>query len=212
MMQAILTKLKITAKRLLGKCVYAYVYLKNSILELRNTPNAAIPPSRKKHKNSLFNFIVLFVERWRFFTIALFGFIAVYYGLGAAVSSKINNALDAPLAINASSPRYTAAALLHVLKTQVDDSPWTPALPALIHAPDQENLPNFNQGHKYSVRYFVKRMARFYGDKNLKEAGELLDYPADIWLFSQTGEDRLSPGSAKQYRKALAKISDFSAS
>ena len=87
MMQAILTKLKITAKRLLGKCVYAYVYLKNSILELRSTPNAAIPPSRKKHKNSLFNFIVLFVERWRFFTIALFGFIAVYYGLGAAVSS-----------------------------------------------------------------------------------------------------------------------------
>ena len=55
MMQAILTKLKITAKRLLGKCVYAYVYLKNSILELRRTPNAAIPPSRKKHKNSLFN-------------------------------------------------------------------------------------------------------------------------------------------------------------
>lgn len=42
----------------------------------------------QKHKNSLFNFIVLFVERWRFFTIALFGFIAVYYGLGAAVSSK----------------------------------------------------------------------------------------------------------------------------
>ena len=140
MMQAILTKLKITAKRLLGKCVYAYVYLKNSILELRNTPNAAIPPSRKKHKNSLFNFIVLFVERWRFFTIALFGFIAVYYGLGAAVSSKINNALDAPLAINASSPRYTAAALLHVLKTQVDDSPWTPALPAVFPAAVLDNL------------------------------------------------------------------------
>lgn len=53
---------------------------------------------------------------------------------GAAVSSKINNALDAPLAINASSPRYTAAALLHVLKTQVDDSPWTPALPAVFPA------------------------------------------------------------------------------
>lgn len=212
MMQAILTKLKITAKRLLGKCVYAYVYLKNSILELRNTPNAAIPPSRKKHKNSLFNFIVLFVERWRFFTIALFGFIAVYYGLGAAVSSKINNALDAPLAINASSPRYTAAALLHVLKTQVDDSPWTPALPAVFPAAVLDNLPNFQLGAKDSVRYFVKRMARFYGDKNLKEAGELLDYPADIWLFSQTGEDRLAPGSAKQYRKALAKISDFAAS
>ena len=188
-MQAILTKLKITAKRLLGKCVYAYVYLKNSILELRRTSNAAIPPSRKKHKNSLFNFIVLFVERWRFFTIALFGFIAVYYGLGAAVSSKINNALDAPLAINASSPRYTAAALLHVLKTQVDDSPWTPALPAVFPAAVLDNLPNFQLGAKDSVRYFVKRMARFYGDKNLKEAGELLDYPADIWLFSQTGED-----------------------
>lgn len=82
MMQAILTKLKITAKRLLGKCVYAYVYLKNSILELRRTPNASIPPSRKKHKNSLFNFIVLFVERWQFLYYRPVWFHCVYYGLG----------------------------------------------------------------------------------------------------------------------------------
>ena len=94
----------------------------------------------------------------------------------------------------------------------MDDSPWTPALPAVFPAAVLDNLPNFQLGAKDSVRYFVKRMARFYGDKNLKEAGELLDYPADIWLFSQTGEDRLAPGSAKQYRKALAKISDFAAS
>lgn len=98
----------------------------------------------QKHKNSLFNFIVLFVERWRFFTIALFGFIAVYYGLGAAVSSKINNALDAPLAINASSPRYTAAALLHVLKTQVDDSPWTRHFRLYFRQPSLTTCPIFS--------------------------------------------------------------------
>ena len=161
MMQAILTKLKITAKRLLGKCVYAYVYLKNSILELRNTPNAAIPPSRKKHKYSLLNFIVLFVERWRFFTIALFGFIAVYYGLGAAVSSKINNALDAPLAINASSPRYTAAALLHVLKTQVDDSPWTPALPNELQDAILDNLHKIQLGTNDTNKSFVTTNSPF---------------------------------------------------
>ena len=87
----------------------------------------------------------------------------------------------------------------------MDDSPWTPAVfPAAV----LDNLPNFQLGAKDSVRYFVKRMARFYGDKNLKEAGELLDYPADIWLFSQTGEDRLAPGSAKQYRKAPLAIAD----
>ena len=43
MMQAILTKLKITAKRLLGKCVYAYVYLKNSILESVSYTHLTLP-------------------------------------------------------------------------------------------------------------------------------------------------------------------------
>ena len=34
-------------------------------------------------------------------------------------------------------------------------------------------------------------------------------YFADIWLFSQDKNDKLSPGSAKQYRKAIADLTEF---
>ena len=212
MTQAILTKLKITIKRLLGKCVYGYVYLKNTIRELR-TPLPG-PSKPRKHKNNFFNFIVYLTERWRVVLIGLAGFFCLYYGLGAAVSSKINNSLDEaiPIAAENVAPGHTVAALVHILKTQVDDSPWTPALPAIFPAAVLDNLPNFQIGAKDGVRYMVKRLSKYYKNKNLQEAETLLNYPADIWLFSQIGQDKLAPGSAKQYRKALAELKDFASS
>ncbi len=209
MTQTILTKLKITIKRLLGKCVYGYVYLKNTTRKLR-TPiaNQAKP---RKHKNNFFNFIVYLTEQWRTVLVGLAGFFCLYYGLGAAVSSNINNSLDETISVDAKdiAPGNTVAALIHVLKTQVDDSPWTPALPAIFPAAVLDNLPNFQIGAKDSVRYMVKRLSKYYKSPTLQEAEALLNYPADIWLFSQIGQDKLAPGSAKQYRKALAKLKDF---
>lgn len=160
-----------------------------------------------KHKNA---FTEILTERWHTFSIILAGLLIIYYGIGATVSSKINNKLDAELQINANASRYTTSALSHVIKTQVDDSPWTPALPAIFPAAILDNLPNFQIGTKNAVQYLTKRLSYFYASDTLKEAAELLSYPPDIWLFSQTEKDKLAPGSAKQYRKALAKISSFS--
>ena len=54
MKPTIFTKLKVIIKRLLGKCVYGYVYLKNTIRKQR------ISPSSKPHRRkNIFNFIVL---------------------------------------------------------------------------------------------------------------------------------------------------------
>lgn len=165
--------------------------------------------AKNKKKNGFIHFAA---ENWHSAGMVFIGIILIYYGIGAAVSSKINNNLDNGLKTTSASPRYITAALTHVLKTQLDDSPWTPALPIIFPAAVLDNLPNFQLGVKDTVKYLTKRLSAFHASNKLKEAEELLGYPADIWLFSQTKDDKLAPGSAKQYRKALTKITDFGTS
>ena len=151
------------------------------------------------------------IEQRRIFSFILVLFIGIYYGLGALISSDINKKLDnlnlEPT--SAISGKKTFFALAHILKSQVDNTAWTPALPAIFPAAVLDNLPNFQLGAKESANFFIKRLAHHYNSNTLKEIGKLLDYPADIWLFSQTKENKLTPGSAKQYRKALANLKEF---
>lgn len=181
--------------------------LSNKLKFLLNQANSYLQKMQStKHKNA---FIGILAEQWRTSGAILAIFIMIYYGIGAAVSSKINNTLDTETAVNTNSSRHITTALSHILKTQVDDSPWTPALPAIFPAAILDNLPNFQIGAKNAVQYFTKRLSVFYASNTLKEAAELLSYPPNIWLFSQTEKDKLAPGSAKQYRKALNKLSSF---
>lgn len=165
--------------------------------------------TKRKYQKKLSNLISLLVERWKLLSIILFLFVSVYYGLGALVSSKINNSLDTKLTPTASVPQYVPTSLIHILKTQIDDTAWTPALPAIFPASILDNLPNFQIGTKEAVRYLTKRLSIFHSDKSLKNAAELLNYPANIWLFSQINKDEIAPGSAKQYRKAIADITEY---
>ena len=194
------TKLKISSRRLLGRLVYMYVYTSKKIKNTFQTSSQH--SSSKKHQK----FFIFNNRRWRIMTIILALVFGVYYGLGAAISSKINNQLHIETKINTRKGQNTLSALAYVIKTQVDDQAWTPALPLIFPAAVLDNLPNFQLGVKESANFFIKKLAKRYKDANLKEAGELLDYSPDIWLFSQNKEDKLSPGSAKQYRKALALI------
>lgn len=199
MMPGFLTKLKVTTKRWLGSGVYSFVYTKNKLQKRLKKVKKTEPTSRRP------NAIMLTIKRWRVLFLIIILIFGVYYGLGAAVSSNINNRLNADITARRNQPT-TINALSHVLKTQVDEQPWTPALPVIFPAAVLDNMPNFQIGAKESANFFLKKFAKRYQNETLKEAGELLDYPSDIWLFSQTKDDKMAPGSAKQYRKALAKI------
>lgn len=201
-----LTKVKIITKRLLGRYIYIWTYLKKRAKNIFLTPPAKKDKKPLQHKNTFINLITLAAERWQAFLLIITLFLSIYYGLGAAVSSTINKTLNTEIKKNSTTSNTMLEALAYVLKTQIDDSQWTPALPAVFPAAVLDNLPNFQLGVKDSTAFFIKRFARYWHNKNLKEAGSLLDYPADIWLFSQTKDDKLAPGSAKQYRKALGKI------
>lgn len=196
--------LKEIIKPYLNKCAELPAYCRKQAQKFAAA--AKDKNTRKKYQKKLTGFIALIAERWRLVTLISAGFITIYYGLGAAVSSQIYNPIDTEIKPHTVTGKYLPPSVAYVLKTQVDDSAWVPALPAIFPAAVLDNLPNFQLGVKDSTRFLTKRLAVMYNDDKLKQAGELLDYPADIWLFSQTGEDKLAPGSAKQYRKAMAKI------
>ena len=200
MIKNFFTKIKLFTKRLIGKVVYLSVYLKNNLRSLFNQ-------IKKKKLKSL---ISLLSKQWKTSFSIFLGMLFLYYGIGAYVSSHINNILDTELKAASLNQRYATASIIHALKSQIDDSPWTPSLPLIFPASILDNVPNFQLGSKNATKYIIKRMASLYLDTPLKEASQLLDYPSNIWLFSQTKDDKLSPGSAKQYRKALTYISDFS--
>lgn len=207
MLNPFFRKLTTNASPILKKGKNWYGAVKKMVITQLSELKKVTTPN-KKGKSSLSELISLICERWKFFTLALSGFLILYYGLGAAVSSKIDNALNHEILIKKNA-RYSTAALIHVLKKQIDDTPWTPALPIIFPASILDNLPNFQIGAKDSVKYFVKKMSAFHTDKNLKNTVELLNYPHHIWLFSQTDNDKLAPGSAKQYRKAIKELTNY---
>ena len=200
MLTSIFTKLKIIIKRLIGKVVYSYTYLKNYLPHLHT----------KITKNNIKSLSFSLLKEWKTSSLILISIITLYYGLGAYVSSNINNKLNPNLKINTSTERYTTVYLIHALKTQIDDTPWTPSLPSIFPASVLDNLPQFQLGSKDATLYIIKKMSALYLDSSLSNASSLLDYPEDIWLFSKSKDDKLSPGSSKQYRKALTEIKNFS--
>lgn len=200
-MTNILTKSKIILKRLWGKGVYICAYIAKSIRKDFSSP-------RRYKKSKIANFITALAKQWRFASLCLGGFIVIYYGLGATISSSLNNSLHKNISLSAPATRHINAALSYVLKSQIDDTAWTPALPLIFPAAILDNLPNFQLGVKDSAALIIKRLAQYHHNKALKEATSLLEYSPDIWLFSQTEDDKLAPGSAKQYRKALTRLAE----
>lgn len=200
MIKNLLIKLKIIIKRFIGKIVYAYTYLKNK------SKTTYTQLKKKKLKSIVYSFI----KQWKTSSFLFIGLLLLYYTIGAFVSSNINNKLNVDIKTDKSTQQHTTTSLIYTLKSQIDDTPWTPSLPLIFPASILDNVPNFQLGTKNASKYFIKRMSALYIDTSLKEASQLLDYPANIWLFSQNENDKLSPGSAKQYRKAINYISDFS--
>ena len=204
MTNTLLAKLKVLTKRWLGRCVYICYYLKNKLQKSISSAQKRISPPLNSP-----NLIKSAYSRWKLIIYTFLIFLGSYYGLGALVSSHFNNRLETPFKANLTPGQYTVAALSHVIKTQIDGSAWTPALPIIFPAAILDDLPNFQLGTKDSANFFIAHLAKRTADTHLQQAADLLSYPADIWLFSQNKDDKLSPGSAKQYRKAVAEMERF---
>ena len=198
-----LTKLKVGVKRWWGYSVYYIVCAKNK------TKNIIAEAKEFKSSKKKFKIFSSLLSRRRPLIYVMIAFLGIYYGLGALISSEINNKLEDHQHESSSASSYAVKALADVLKVQVDDNAWTPALPIIFPAALLDNQPNFQLGAKEGVTFFINKLAHRFKDDDLMSAAELLEYPSDIWLFSSTKDDSLAPGSAKQYRKALAHIRKF---
>lgn len=196
-----LTKLKVICKRFLGRCVYNWIYLKNKIIKLLQKS-----PKDLFSKQARNNLLTLSIRRWKLSCSIILAILSGYYGIGAFVSSDIDNRLNQEIKITAPQGFHGMTALNHVLKTQINDNAWTPALPIIFPASILDNLPNFQLGAKDAVLYYIKRYAKLYDSIHLQNAKELLGYPSDIWLMSQ---ENFAPSTTKKYRNALLEIENF---
>ena len=201
MTNRILSKLKIGIKHILGRCVYIYTYSTNKLKKIWKS--LTHKTSSNTHRTDL---ITLATTRWKGLITVIFVFLCVYYGLGLLIDAKIDNKLNLETKTTSLSEQHTLNSLIYTLKTQIDDNTWAPGLPLIFPAAVSDNLSNFQLGAKETIKYFVDHLAHLYKNKNLIQAGKLLGYPPNIWLFSQTQNEKFAPGSVKQYRKALAFI------
>ncbi len=204
MINNILAKLKLFIKLTINKGIYCYLYIKALFKDVKNKK----VKTKKKYKTTFFEIIFNIIEKWKIVSFFVICFVILYYGIGAMISSKINNDLDDKIIISSKS-NHLNSSIIHILKQQVDENQWTPALPIIFPASILDNLPNFQIGAKDGVKFFIKQMSNRLNNENLANAYKLLDYPENIWLFSKIDDENIAPGSAKQYRKALTNITKF---
>ena len=122
---------------------------------------------------------------WRVVVFLILVLIAVY-PLAAWWASTIDDDPDFGMAanslkLNESLAVANAAALLD---REVNTNGWTPNDTVLWPTTLLDNMPNYQQGMLTALAHFSAELAASVPhDEDLKEAKELLEYPADVWIW-----------------------------
>ncbi len=162
------------------------------------------PVTKKRLKS-----IVLYLRKsWKSIAVILPLFLISYYTIGGYVTNAINKdtSIETQLPQKGLAVIQTGADLI---KREVDDNMWTANLPFIFPGFVLDNMPGFQIGILQSVKAMVNALSEVYNVEELKKAGELLDYPPNIWLLSKGENLTLAPSSGAQYRKAKKELLKF---
>ncbi len=160
--------------------------------------------------------ILKIMKHWRFLTIFLPSFLFFYYLVGSTIADNTNVNVEYKIPEEEAPTFATAESMSFLIKREVDGKMWTPNLPLIFPASVLDNMPNFQIGVVSAVREMLPPIRRFAQNNeqqkaDMKTAYKLLSYPPNVWLMSRRGKLGLAPSSNSQYRKAAAKLHDFSA-
>lgn len=155
------------------------------------------------------------MKHWRFITVFLPSFVFFYYLLGSIIAENTDVSVEYKIPEEAAPTFATAESMSFLIKREVDSKMWTPNLPLIFPASVLDNMPNFQIGVVSAVREMLPPIRRFAQNNDsqkddVKTAYKLLSYPPNVWLMSRRGKLGLAPSSNFQYRKAAAKLHDFS--
>lgn len=135
-------------------------------------------------------------------------FLILYYVVGSAVSEKIDKNTNFEIKNVDKGYAYVQASA-DLIRREIDEHLFTPNLPFVFPAWALDNMPAFQKGIIGQLQSVAHTSALNVNSEALQKADELLSYPSEVWLFSQTKDFRIEPSSVAQYRKARRYLLKF---
>ena len=156
------------------------------------------------------HWLVAFVTSWWRALIVIFSLlIFLYYPLGGILINNLDNTTAYEIKTR---PEQSATAEMMALliKREVNQKLWTPALPFFFPSAWLDNMPNYQLGMMSAVSKTAKILSATQDrtitsqeePSALKQAAELLQYPGTVWMFSPQNPLLPAPSAASQYAKA----------
>ena len=165
-------------------------------------------------KKAIVSLKTYFTSWWQI-ALAAFGIIVfLYYPLGGWLIHKIDT--TSYQAQTADGKLGTIDTISYLINREVHYKIWTPNLPFVFPSYFLDNMPAFQKGIMSSVAKTAHSLdglkltiASDSAANNLSEGASLLQYPADIWLFSPKNKLIPAPSSPTQYKKGRKKLNNF---
>lgn len=156
------------------------------------------------------------IDSWpKAVAVVLLGLFLLYYPLGALISENIDTTTSYDIVKNGQKSA-TIDTMSFLIKREVYEKSWTPALPFIFPVSLLDNMPAFQLGEISAMRETAKALAAMQnkdlsidGETPLDEAQKLLQYSGTIWMFSPTNKLLPAPSSNSQYRKAKKQLDKY---
>lgn len=142
----------------------------------------------------------------------LLGFMIIYYPLGMAIMHTVDDDMDyAPAAISdLPGGSVTVATVASLIDREVNEHGWVSNDPFFMPSVLLDNMPNFQQGLFAALARFTIELRDQIGrtrgssatDPDLEDAGGLLPYPGDVWIFNFQTSWLPTASSERQYTRA----------
>lgn len=157
---------------------------------------------------------------WPKVTIAVIASIVIlYYPLGGLFMEKINRNISYEVPSDFGKGSFTLDMMSGLINREVNENIWSPNLPIFFPSYFLDNMPNFqtsiigaNAVVAKEISANLQCQSKLKEAEYMKNAAELLAYPADVWLFSSDNKLKIAPSSSNQYRKARRRINEFNKS
>ncbi len=154
-------------------------------------------------------FVKICGSSWRIIAICTSLIVFLYYPLGGWIINDINTDTSVEFSNTDTQRSTTIETISYLIRREVNDNIWTPNLPFFFPSYFLDNMPEFQTGVITSIRNLTSILAEHWEqdvapqeEQYLKQAAKLLQYPPEIWLFSQENRLMPAPSSPSQYRKA----------
>lgn len=153
---------------------------------------------------------------WPKVLLSIFVLLIVWYPLSAILREDIDRTPDYNIDNLTVEQSAGVEMMALLIDREVNQNLWVANLPAFFPSSYLDNMPNFQIGLMQSLAEIAKTLPKQIkcletrDEQSMKNIGELLEYPANVWIFANEDNLKIAPSSSRQYRKALKRLRNLS--